>query len=88
MTHTVRIDCAQTIDGDEILAVFARQGLQGELLRSEPRLVFQLRDAGRDATRFARDVARALDTWIAERRKALVPMSLGDDAFVLRPPSA
>lgn len=88
MTHTVQIDCAQTVDGDELLAAFAAEGLEGELVRRDPRLVFQLGDAGRDAKRFAGDVSRALDTWIAERRVALVPVALGGDAFVLRPPSA
>ena len=88
MTHTVRIDCAQKVDGDELLAAFAAEGLEGTLVRRDPRLVFQLGDAGHDAKRFAGDVTRALDTWIAKRRMPLVPVALGNDAFVLRPPSA
>jgi hypothetical protein len=88
MTHLVKIESAQVVDGDALLAAFAAQGITGELVDREPRLVFRLGDAGRDAKRFALDVGRALDGWVAEQRVALIPMSLGDDAFVLRPPAA
>jgi hypothetical protein len=88
MTHTVKIECCQAVDGDELLAAFAAQGIPGELVDRGPRLVFRLGDAGRDTKRFARDIAQALDSWVAERHSALIPMSLGDDAYVLRPPAA
>jgi hypothetical protein len=88
MTHLVKIESAQVVDGDELLAAFAAQGISGELVDREPRLVFRLGDAGRDAKRFALDIAHALDGWVAEHRVALIPVPLGDDVFVLRPPAA
>lgn len=88
MTHLVEVDCARTVDGEELLAAFEANGLQGELVDRGPRLVFRLADAGRDATQFAGAVAHSLESWLGERRLPLVPVQLGDDAYALRPPAA
>jgi hypothetical protein len=88
MTHTVQVVCARTVDGEELLAAFAAQGLSGELVDRGPQLVFRLADAGRDAAQFTRTVIHSLDAWLGERRLPLVPVRLAEDAFALRPPAA
>jgi hypothetical protein len=88
MTHTVQVDCARTVDGEELLAAFAAQGLTGELVDRGPQLVFHLADAGRDAAQFTSAVVHSLDAWLGEQRLPLVPVCLSEDAFALRPPAA
>ena len=88
MTHTVQVDCPRLVDGEELLAAFAAQGLSGELVDGGPQLVFRLRDAGRDAAQFASAVAHTLDAWLGERRLPLVPVCVSEDAYALRPPAA
>lgn len=88
MTHTVQVDCPRPVDGEELLAAFAAQGLSGELVDGGPQLVFRLRDAGRDAAQFASAVSHTLDAWLGERRLPLVPVCVSEDAYALRPPAA
>jgi hypothetical protein len=88
MTHTVHVECARTVDGEDLLAAFAAQGLSGELVDGGPQLVFRLTDAGHDAAQFTNAIVHSLDAWLGERRLPLVPVCVAEDSFALRPPSA
>ena len=88
MTHTVQVDCARSVDGEDLLAAFAAHGLSGELVDRGPQLVFRLADAGRDAAQFANAVFHSLDAWLGERRLPLIPVCVAEDAYALRPPAA
>jgi hypothetical protein len=88
MTHLVQVECARTVDGEEILGVFEAHGLSGELVDRGPKLVFRLADAGNDAGQFATTVIHSLDAWLGDRRLPLVPVHVSGDEFALRPPAA
>jgi hypothetical protein len=88
MTHLVQVDCARAVDGDDLLAAFHAQGIEGELVDRGPRLVFRLADGARDGAQFASAVVHSLDAWLGERRLPLVPVCVSEHAFALRPPAA
>jgi hypothetical protein len=87
MTHTIEIESVHAVGADELLDTFSARGLAGTVLDAGSRLCLQL-ELDADQSTLAGEVERALDTWIGERRLALVPQHLGGGNFVLRPPAA
>jgi hypothetical protein len=88
MTHLVQVECARTVDGEELLCVFEAHGLSGELVDPGPRLVFRLADPDANEEQFSSTVIHSLDAWLGERRLPLIPVHVAGDEYALRPPSA
>lgn len=84
MTHTVEVESVRTLDTESISSALYARGLACEAVSST---LLRVSGAGSLAA-LARDVQRAIESWIGDRGLALVPQPIDAEHLLLRPPTA
>lgn len=87
MPRTIQVDLTRTVDRADLVEALAAWGLEGEPLELGDHLALRVRAASGDPLRLG-EFSHLLESWVSERGLPLVPMRVGDESFVVRPPAA
>jgi hypothetical protein len=76
---TIAVELTRSVDGPQVLAALAAEGVEGELADDGSALVVRADDAA--------SVARVLGTWASEHGLPFVPVQVDETSYALAPPA-
>lgn len=84
MAEPIRIEIETSSAGRELIDTLARRGLVGELRSAGSRFEVEIRSPREETRRLLLELEPALETWLADRHLASIPLQVGARSLLIR----